>query len=461
MRSAITRNKLPYNPAGFLIFILIWALGCQCLLTETNSRKNIIIISVDTLRADHLGCYGYPLNTSPEIDAFSRDGILFRQSYSITPLTSPAFSSMLTSLPPHKHGSKRNGLSIYKDIRTLPWFLKSYGYTSAAFISNWSLRKRLCGLHKDFDVYIEVLEKRRWMGVLNTEGDARIVSQKAGAWLEKNAEKTFFLWVHYTEPHAPYVYHRQFHYDIQKKNKTTYPDGTHFHKIKNYDSEIGLVDFYIGKLIAKIKSLGLYHQALIIFNSDHGESFGEHNYFRHGRKLYDSTLKVPLIIKTPGQQAKDRIRHDYASILDIAPTILSVLGMPAPPHMEGTSLLPRGQRRNLFFETYKGTAIFKRGVKFKARVYPIKYGMIQNSRKIILTDRSKRFEVYDLKKDKFELNNIYRYRDREFLDLESQLKKYADAVKNCIKQTQKYHLNPQKLSQEDIDKLKSLGYIHE
>ena len=214
------RSVQPYTRAGFLIFILIWVLGCQCLLTETISRKNIIIISVDTLRADHLGCYGYPLNTSPEIDAFSRDGILFRQSYSITPLTSPAFSSMLTSLPPHKHGSKRNGLSIYKDIRTLPWFLKSYGYTSAAFISNWSLRKRLCGLHKDFDVYIEVLEKRRWMGVLNTEGDARIVSQKAGAWLEKNAEKTFFLWVHYTEPHAPYVYHRQFHYDIPKKNKT-------------------------------------------------------------------------------------------------------------------------------------------------------------------------------------------------------------------------------------------------
>lgn len=461
MRKAVSRTNHLKTKTILPIFILIWAVGCQLLLTETIPKKNIIIISVDTLRADHLGCYGYPLNTSPAIDAFSRDGILFSQSYSITPLTSPAFASMLTSLSPHKHGSKRNGLSIYNDIRTLPCFLKPHGYTSAAFISNWSLRKRLCGLHKDFDVYVEVLEKRRWMGVLNTEGDARIVTRKASAWLQKNADKKFFLWIHYTEPHAPYIKHRQFRFDIRKQNGTIYPAGTHFQKIKHYDSEVGFVDFYIGKLIAEIKSLGLYDEALIVFNSDHGESFGEHNYFRHGRKLYNSTLKVPLIIKPPGKPTNHHIRNDYASVLDIAPTVLSLLDIPLPPRMEGVNLVSPDNRKTLFFETYKGAAIFKRGMKFKTRVYPIKYGLIQDSRKIILTDRSKRFEVYDLKKDKFEINNIYKYRDNEFINLETLLKRYANKVKNCIKQTRKYHLNPKKLSREDIEKLKSLGYIQE
>jgi arylsulfatase A-like enzyme len=444
-----------------IFLILCCSLGCQLFATKEESKHNIIIISVDTLRADHLGCYGYPLNTSPEIDAFSKDGILFSQSYSITPLTSPAFASMLTSLPPHKHGSKRNGLSIYKDICTLPLFLKPFGYTSAAFVSNWSLRKKLCGLDKDFDVYSEVLEKRRWMGVLNSEGDARIVTRKACTWLENNTHKRIFLWIHYTEPHAPYMSHSQFRITGQKQHKSIYPAGTHFHKIKNYDSEIGLVDFHVGKLIATLRALGLYEEAVIIFNSDHGESFGEHRYFRHGRKLYNSTLKVPLIFKLPGNRMKHQIRNDFASILDIAPTILSILKIPLPSQMEGVNLMVPGSRKTLFFETYKGTAIFSRGMKFKTRVYPIKYGMIRNSQKIILTDKSRRFEVYDLKTDNFELNNIYIYRDNKFLHLESLLKRYAEETRNCIKQTRKYHLKPGKLSPDDIEKLKSLGYIQE
>jgi arylsulfatase A-like enzyme len=444
-----------------LVLILIWTLGCLSLPAEPPDLKNIIIISVDTLRADHLGCYGYPLNTSPEIDAFSRDGLLFSRSYTITPLTSPAFASMLTSLPPHKHGSKRNGLSIYNNIHTLPWFLKSHGYACAAFISNWSLRKKLCGLDRHFDLYDEVLGKKRWMGILNTEGEARNVTQRASTWLEKNQDKRIFLWVHYTEPHAPYIFHRKFRFDFQKKNKFLYPAGTQFQKIEKYDSEIGLTDFYIGKMIAKIKSLGLYRDALIIFNSDHGESFGEHKYFRHGRNLYNSTLLVPLIIKLPGNRPEKRIRNDYASILDISPTILSILKIPLPPQMEGINLMVRDSRKTVFFETYKGRAIFKKGIKFKTRVYPIKYGLVRNSRKIILNDKSRRFEVFNLKNDGFELNNIYKYKDNKFLALESELKHYAKTAKDCIKETRKYHLNPSKLSPEDIEKLKSLGYIQD
>ena len=124
---------------SIFIFIFVMIISTVSTLEAKPDLKNIIIISVDTLRADHLRCYGYPLATSPNIDALARDGVLFSNGFTLTPLTAPSFSTLLTSLPPHQHGAKRNGLSIYKKIKTIPYFLKRYGYRSAAFISNWPL----------------------------------------------------------------------------------------------------------------------------------------------------------------------------------------------------------------------------------------------------------------------------------------------------------------------------------
>ncbi|MCP5103913.1 MAG: sulfatase-like hydrolase/transferase, partial [bacterium] len=190
------------------IYIPVILAGFHMEAKAKPDLKNIIIISVDTLRADHLGCYGYPQNTSPNIDAFARDGVLFSNCYTLTPLTAPSFSTLLTSLPPHQHGAKRNGLSIYRKIRTLPYYLKRYGYRSTAFISNWPLRKKLSGLHVHFDAYYEVFTKKRYMGLTHSEGDASTITKKALNWLEENVKKRFFLWVQYTDPHAPYIFHK-------------------------------------------------------------------------------------------------------------------------------------------------------------------------------------------------------------------------------------------------------------
>ena len=138
---------------------------------------NVIIIAVDTLRADHLGCYDYPKNTSPNIDKFAKDSIKFNNCYTPSPLTTPAFASMLSSLPPYKHGAKRNGMSIFDRIKILPQFLKRYGYYSGAFVSNWTLKKKLTGLNRGFDTYTEVLHKKRWFGIMNPEGKAPEVNK--------------------------------------------------------------------------------------------------------------------------------------------------------------------------------------------------------------------------------------------------------------------------------------------
>lgn len=440
----------------FIISVLVLA---QTAPGSTAPLKNVIIISVDTLRADHLGCYGYPRNTSPAIDALSKDGVLFTRCFTLTPLTTPAFSTMLTSLSPHRHGAKRNGLSIFNQIHTLPFYLKKHGITSAAFISNWPLRKNLCGLHRDFDSYTEVFGKRRWGGILNAEGEAQDVTERATAWLEKNHKKPLFLWVHFTDPHAPYKFHRQHVFKYHEKYRPLYPPGTHYDKIERYDSEIALTDHHIGKLLEKIRALGLYRDTLIIFNSDHGESFGEHNYFRHGRKLYNSTLHIPLIVKYPGNHLGGTERQDNVCLLDIAPTILSALGIPVPDHMEGRPLQQKTENRIIYFETYKGTSLIKRSNTFKTKVFPIRYGLLLGSKKSIYTRRSKKLERYDLKTDRWELNDLGGGSSGGFGNLNTRLRKHVVRVVNFINKTRKYYSRSSKLTPEDIEKLRSLGYI--
>ncbi|MGD2245400.1 MAG: sulfatase-like hydrolase/transferase, partial [Candidatus Aminicenantes bacterium] len=146
------------------------------LLCPLSYSTNVIIIAVDTLRADHLGCYGYPRNTSPNIDLFAENSVKFARCFTPSPLTTPAFASMLSSLPPYKHGAKRNGLSVFERVKILPQYLRRHGYYSGAFISNWALKKDLTQLNRGFDAYTEVLNKRRWLGILRAEGDAEKIN---------------------------------------------------------------------------------------------------------------------------------------------------------------------------------------------------------------------------------------------------------------------------------------------
>jgi len=455
------RRKI--NLTALLVFFLITLPGFQ--LEAKADLKNVIIISVDTLRADHLGCYGYPLNTSPNIDTLSPDSIRFSHCYTVTPLTAPAFSTLFTSLPPYKHGAKRNGLSTYRNVKTLPYFLKRFGYYSAAFISNWPLRKKLLALHKDFNDYVEVFSRKRFLGIFDSEGKAPHVTQQAIDWLEKNHKKRFLLWVHYTEPHRPYISHKNFTFDYQQVPAAQYPPGTKLKRIKKYDSEISYADSYIGELLEKIKSLGLYHEALIIFHSDHGESFGEHDYFYHGRRLYNSTLHVPLIVKLPGSRLKNTVRHENVSLLDISPTIFSILNIPVYPKMEGIPLFQEGPRsldRTILFETYSGSVHRKRkNEKFHFNVKPIRYAILNNSTKLIYNLKKKTFETYRLNNDPFEGQNLISMSNKQPIleDMKQALVNRINGITKYIKLNHLHRSQNTSISEKDLEMLKSLGYI--
>ena len=212
-------------------------------------------------------------------------------------------------------------------------------------------------------------------------------------------------------------------------------------------------------MIEKIQTQGLYPDSIIIFNSDHGESFGEHGYFRHGRKLYNSTLHVPLIVKYPGNHLRGSKRPENVSLLDIAPTIMSLLKIPIPDHMEGQPLQNNRENRVIFFETYKGTSLIKRSNKFKTKVFPIRYGIIAGSEKIIYTRKSRKMEAYNLERDWFEVDDRYGERSGHFGNPKMLLRKHMTRVVNFINKTRKYYSRSSKLTREDIEKLKSLGYI--
>jgi len=435
------------------LFVFVWSI---CFFCSSLHSHNVIIVSVDTLRADHLGCYGYPRETSPNIDALALDGVRFNACYTPSPLTTPAIASLLTSLPPYKHGAKRNGLSIFNRTKTLPQFLQEKGYYSGAFVSNWTLKKKLTHLDRGFDTYKEILTKKRWYGLFNSEGEAPDVNLEVYKWLYQNREKKVFLFVHYTEPHDPYVYHKQFDRGYDRTDPELYPKGSNQKKVKKYDTEIGFVDFYIGELIRKIKEYGLYENSLIVFLADHGESFGEHNYYGHGRRLYNSGLHVPLVLKLPKDKSAGDETDWNVSLMDVAPTILSLLGFPVPEEMDGKNLFEHKDKRVLFFETYKGAVHSEKSEIFRLKVKPVRYGLVRDNDKLIFDNG---FEAYDLKKDPFELTNIYHKPDKSFVELTLPLREFMMTVKKFIEYSKKFHKQRSKLTKEELEKLKSLGYI--
>jgi len=302
-----------------------------------------------------------------------------------------------------------------------------------------------------------VFNKRRWLGLLSAEGGAKKVSDGAQRWLYRNAKRKFFLWIHYTEPHDPYVYHKEFDNGYKKVDPSIYPEGSDFKKIRKYDTEIGYDDYYIGKLIKKIKEFNLYDDSLIIFLSDHGESFGEHDYYGHGRRLYNSGLHVPLIVKLPGKSNDPTVIERNVSLLDIAPTILSQLGIPIPEDMEGEDLFnPRNDVRVFYFEAYKGAVHSERGHVFHLKVKPVRHGLLKDNMKLIY---DKGFEAYDIQRDRFESKNIYRNPERSMAVLSDLLKKFMTKLKEFIEYSEKYYKQKSKLMEKEIEKLKSLGYI--
>lgn len=248
---------------------------------------NLLIITIDTLRADHVGIYGnanQPLVKTPNIDRLAEKGVWFRNAYSHVPLTLPSHCSLFSGTLPIFHGVRDNGYRLPSSTETLAEIFKKSGYLTAAFVGAFPLDSRF-GLNKGFDVYDDLYGSKNAIRDLTfIERQAEDVNRNALAWLARHKDQTFFMWVHYFDPHAPYTPPSPFKEDYRGRE---------------YDGEIAYTDAAIGSLMEKLKQWKLTDRTLVILTADHGEALGEHQETTHGIFIYDSTLSVPLIFFHP------------------------------------------------------------------------------------------------------------------------------------------------------------------
>lgn len=410
---------------------------------------NILLIGVDTLRADHLKCYGYSKNTSSNIDRLAQKGVLFRNTISQIPLTNPSFTSIFTSLYPHEHGAQ-NGIPPHNEFITLPEILKKHGFITAAFISGYPLIAKISGLQRGFDLYNDKLTKnfRKNFSTENTDRTADETTDLAIKWLTNNKDKRFFLWIHYYDPHTPYIppapYNKLF-LNEKKKSINIQPEKDFNFYISQYDGEIAYTDSYIGNLLKKLEMLGIRKRTLILFISDHGESLTEHNdYFDHGLYLYDEQIKVPFIISYPSSVPENKIIDSQVRCIDLMPTLLNLLGIPIPKQARGVSLVPLifGEQKKLQLEAYSETST--------KNISLDRFSVRYEESKFIYTSNTKVKELYNIEKDPNELVNI----------IDENLNKAKDLEKRLFNWISEYKIEPKRKILDNVKKtLRSLGYF--
>ncbi len=318
-----------------------WACGGSSDSPLAVSRPPLVLVSIDTLRADRLPAYGYAGVETPAIDRLAADGEVFESAWTHMPLTLPAHASMLTGLLPPAHGVRDN-MGYRLDGAGLPWLprlLAGAGYATGAAVSAFVLRGET-GMAEGFDLYEDRIDYRAGLGPegLQRAGPATLTAVLP--WLESVAGRPFFLFLHLYEPHAPY--------------RPPEPWASRY--ASPYDGEIAAADRVVGDLLAALDRLGLYEQAAIVVTSDHGEGLGDHGEEEHGIFLYRESLQVPLVVKWPGNRGAGWRTPAVAGLIDLVPTLAALAGAELPAGLPGRPLfdLPAagGAERRLYAESY-------------------------------------------------------------------------------------------------------------
>ena len=381
--SVITRISILIIIAA-LLFIVWLYFGPEA--GPSGKIRNVVLISMDTTRADVCGCYGITFNITPNIDVLATEGILFENAYAPLSLTLPAHSTMLTGTIPPYHGVHDNlNYKLADSNVTLAEILKDNGFVTGAIIGSVILDSKY-GLDQGFDSYDDNFQNERSpIGIVERLGGE--ISRIAGEWLEEHQKEKFFLFLHYYDPHrsyeAPEPYHKMFLTDPPpSQNSLAYLRSM-------YAGEVAYTDHCIKQVIDKLKQLGLYDSTLLIITADHGEMLSEHKEMTHGYYIYQSNVKIPLVFKVPGVSAPKRVEKTVGHI-DITPTVCSLLDIKGPFTFQGVDISgyllddePEDLKRHVYLESmtptkYKGNSLL---------------GIINDKYKYIQTTRP---ELYDI-----------------------------------------------------------------
>ena len=305
-----------------------------------SAVRNVVIVTIDTLRADHVGAYGYGAARTPAMDGLAREGVTFDRAYATAPITLTSHASLMTGRYPPGHGARHNGMRLDLKTPTLAEHFARAGFATAAFIAAFPLDRRF-GLIKGFREYGDAMP-RDANGRVTNERPGRTVVDEAIAWADRHRNDRAFLWVHLFEPHAPYGNPS----DVSQARRSA---------IARYDDDVAEADAQVARLLAALRFDRA--QSLIVLTADHGEAFGEHGEISHSVFAYDTTLRVPLIV-SGGSLARGQVVADAVSLVDVAPTIAALAGLP-PFDADGQIVLPpkdgsyvTGDGRALYAESF-------------------------------------------------------------------------------------------------------------
>ena len=382
-------RSLPLRISGLAI---LWLGIAGCPGKEAPRHPNLVLVTLDTVRADHLGCYGDRQAITPELDRLAGEGLRFTNASSTVPLTLPSHTTILSGLLPPHHGLRNNGAGLLRPgTATLATLLAGAGYRTAAFLGAFVLDHRF-GLASGFEVYDDEIPRDPRAGViLEAERPGREVVDRALAWLGKEQEKEqgkghappFFLWIHLYDAHAPYQ---------------PPPQWAARHPGRPYDGEISEVDEQVGRVLAELRRRGLDGKTVMAVAADHGEGLGEHGELTHGLLLYEPTLHVPILLRAPWG-LKPRLVAAPVSLVDLAPTLAGLLGRPFPGALDGRNLAPAllAGEEPAAGEVYAETR------------YPATFGwspLAALRRRDLKYISSPRPELYDLRQDPGEGTNL-------------------------------------------------------
>jgi len=381
----------------------------------------VVIISIDTLRADHLPLFGYKSVETPNIDALRRDGILFTSAWSHVPLTLPSHVTLLTGALPAENGVRDNiGYRVTSRGSSLPELLHANGYATGAAVSAYVLRGET-GLRALFDDYDDAIAFQPGAALGQVQRPGAQTAAVAERWIDAHRQKPFFFLLHLFEPHSPY----------------TPPEPYRSRFANPYDGEIATADAIVGDFIASLKKNGIYERAIVVLLSDHGEGLNDHGEQEHGILLYSESLHVPLILKLPKNTAANATVESPVGLIDVMPTIASLTGTKMPSGGRGISLtqLPE-QPRRIFSET----------------MYPRLHLGWSDLRS--LADATHHFieaprpELYELQRDPGEKNNVLADQRRVYASFRSDIDRYPRELQQ-----------PGQVDSEEAKKLAALGYL--
>ena len=438
-RASGRKGPSPKAARGGVAILLVIAAAAAFFLLRPKApavtrgdRLNVLLVTLDTTRADHLGCYGGTGVKTPNLDALAANGVRFANAYAPVPLTLPSHASIMTGLNPVATGVHNNGTyELSEDRTTLAEALKAGGYKTAAFVASFSVDSRF-GIAQGFDQYDDNFQEGSPFKAANAERKAEQVYNLFSDWMDGTETEPFFCWVHFFDPHIPY--------NPPSPYREEFSD-------RPYDGEIAYMDYVFGRIMAKLRDRRLLGRTVIVVAGDHGEGLGAKGEWGHGVFLYDETLRVPLIFSAAGHLPPGAVVAPRVRLIDLMPTVLDLVNRPSPEGTQGVSLLPYVQKKkradlDAYIETYYprenfGWAPFT--------------GLISKSWKYI---RAPKEELYDLGRDPGEEDNRFAG--------EAQI---ARELRDGLDRTVKDSLVPgaasgrRTLTSEEESRLRSLGYV--